>query len=298
MLAMSAANLANRAPAEEAQALRSEARAAATRARRLDRDNAEPYLVEAALMPRRDLLARQRAIEGVIALNPDFAGAHAALARFYMDVGRSEDVLEPMQRAAAIEPLNPQYWAGMTIALSGRGRVQEAADVRERLYRVWPDSAEAWTHRFFYSAFIADPGVALRMLETMDAAPVRFEPQHVGLWRAFLRARQSGNVTRLRAAARAMRGRFPPDGVTAALAVAGDVDTAFIEAQAMLETQGVTYVLWVPPLAPLRRDPRFYELVRGTGLIEYWRESGAWPSFCTEPGLAYDCQSQAARVLR
>jgi hypothetical protein len=26
------------------------------------------------------------------------------------------------------------------------------------------------------------------------------------------------------------------------------------------------------------------------GLLAYWRETGKWPEFCSEPGLPYDCR--------
>jgi hypothetical protein len=37
--------------------------------------------------------------------------------------------------------------------------------------------------------------------------------------------------------------------------------------------------LWHPNFSRIRRDPRFKEIVRDIGLVEYWRESGAWGDF-------------------
>jgi hypothetical protein len=51
------------------------------------------------------------------------------------------------------------------------------------------------------------------------------------------------------------------------------------------------------PWANLRRDRRFMTLVRRTGLIQYWRETGRWPDFCAERNLPYNCEAEAARVL-
>jgi hypothetical protein len=45
--------------------------------------------------------------------------------------------------------------------------------------------------------------------------------------------------------------------------------------------------------APLRRDPRFLQLAARIGLVDYWRNSGKWPDFCSDPKLPYNCQAQA-----
>ena len=46
----------------------------------------------------------------------------------------------------------------------------------------------------------------------------------------------------------------------------------------------------------MRRDPRFMPLVQRLGLVDYWRSSGHWPDFCSEPGLPYDCKAVAAKL--
>ncbi len=48
--------------------------------------------------------------------------------------------------------------------------------------------------------------------------------------------------------------------------------------------------------AALRSDPRFIALAAKIGLVDYWRSTGNWPDFCTEPGLPYDCKAEAAKV--
>jgi hypothetical protein len=36
-------------------------------------------------------------------------------------------------------------------------------------------------------------------------------------------------------------------------------------------------------------------LMKKLGLVDYWRTSGHWPDFCSEPGLPYDCKVEAAK---
>lgn len=289
-------------PPEQTEAFTAEARDGAARARRLDPSNGESYLAEMFLLPTRDWGGQQALIDQALAVEPDLAAAHAAQAFLLMEVGRTREALAPMQRAAAIEPLNPEFWSSMTPPLMSNGRFTEAAALRERQYRVWPDSVAAWINRFFNSVFVGDPAEGLQMLDNMATAPFQFEPDVAALWRAMLVARQSGNPARVRAAALGLRqlipGRFSRDGVGAALAYAGEIDAAI---EVMTPIVGHpnyrTHTFWHPPWRNLRRDPRFMDLIKDMELIPYWRETGRWPDFCAEADLPYDCQAEAARVL-
>jgi hypothetical protein len=55
-------------------------------------------------------------------------------------------------------------------------------------------------------------------------------------------------------------------------------------------------ILFRPPQARLRADPRFMQVAAHLGLLDYWRRSGDWPDFCSEPGLPYDCKKEAAKL--
>jgi hypothetical protein len=45
----------------------------------------------------------------------------------------------------------------------------------------------------------------------------------------------------------------------------------------------------------MRRDPRFMPFAATLGLVAYWRATGKWPDFCSEPGLPYDCRKAVER---
>jgi tetratricopeptide (TPR) repeat protein len=47
-------------------------------------------------------------------------------------------------------------------------------------------------------------------------------------------------------------------------------------------------VLWASDLAGARRLPEFKEIVRELGYVDYWRESGKWPSLCRPLGQGGD----------
>jgi hypothetical protein len=59
---------------------------------------------------------------------------------------------------------------------------------------------------------------------------------------------------------------------------------------------GDSAFLFYPLTAPLRRDPRFMQLAARFGLVGYWRSSGKWPDFCSDPTLPYNCRTEAGAL--
>lgn len=57
-------------------------------------------------------------------------------------------------------------------------------------------------------------------------------------------------------------------------------------------------LLFWPEVAPLRRDPQFFEAMAELGLVDLWVKRGKWPDFCNEPALGYRCRSEAERLRR
>ena len=75
----------------------------------------------------------------------------------------------------------------------------------------------------------------------------------------------------------------------------GDLDGSF--GQAQLFEPGHLFepaYLSLPLAAAMRADRRFMGLARKLGLVAYWRSSGHWPDFCSEPTLPYNCRAEAA----
>ena len=51
------------------------------------------------------------------------------------------------------------------------------------------------------------------------------------------------------------------------------------------------YLLWYPYKTGLRQDPRFKQLVRDIGLVDYWRNTGNWGDFCkATSGDDFECR--------
>ncbi len=300
-----AAQMAYRGMSPEAQAYAAEAREAAARARRLDRSNGESYLIEAALLPLPDWRGRQALIARALQAEPDLAAAHDAQAQLYIEVGRARESLRSSERAIALEPLNGDYQFWLAFPLNAAGQYEAALEHNERLYRIWPNSPSAWWGRFMTFTVTGDAGRALLMIDEIESAPQVMQQflREPGLtrWRAFLTARQSGEPSRMRREASALRElqpQFDAISVGSALAVVGDIDAAFSMAEAYLQHHGVDpSPFFLPSWENVRREARFMDLIKDTGLIQYWRETGVWADFCRDPDLPYDCEAEAARVL-
>jgi hypothetical protein len=91
-----------------------------------------------------------------------------------------------------------------------------------------------------------------------------------------------------------------PEQVMNLLALLGFTDDAIAIGDHDLRVDSVAedsaQFLFSPYTAALRRDPRFMTLAARFGLVDYWRSTGHWPDFCSEPGLPYDCRQVAAKV--
>jgi TolB-like protein len=64
----------------------------------------------------------------------------------------------------------------------------------------------------------------------------------------------------------------------------GDRDSALKALQLHVAQSGITPFVWMPRLAALRTDPRFKELLKSTGLVDYYRATGIWGDFCKPAG--------------
>ena len=59
---------------------------------------------------------------------------------------------------------------------------------------------------------------------------------------------------------------------------------------------GITDFLFTPQTDALRRDARFFVLMKRYGLAQFWQSTGRWPDFCAGPRLA-QCKAAVATQL-
>jgi hypothetical protein len=80
----------------------------------------------------------------------------------------------------------------------------------------------------------------------------------------------------------------------------GETGQAFDAVNAALNRHELLepWFLFAPVTRPMRQDPRFVGLANRLGLIEYWRETGKWPDFCTDRSGECSPQLLAAMEAR
>jgi hypothetical protein len=151
------------------------------------------------------------------------------------------------------------------------------------------------------TAFGGRPADALALLQ-YRAAPPMFTAEQTAALEAFLQARESAAPADIDRALGQMRnlvqrGALDPNYLFKALVAFGRLDEAFAMASRWSNLGGASAgSLFDPSVAAVRRDARFWPLAARLGLIRYWRTRGVWPDFCSEPGLPYDCATEAARA--
>jgi hypothetical protein len=59
-----------------------------------------------------------------------------------------------------------------------------------------------------------------------------------------------------------------------------------------------SWILFAPVTLKLRQDPAFVDLATRMGLIDYWRETGKLPDFCSNPATRNECSPQLRAAMK
>jgi DNA-binding winged helix-turn-helix (wHTH) protein/tetratricopeptide (TPR) repeat protein len=223
-----------------------------------------------------------------------------SLTSFYEAAGQTSKSWLYNEQAAAAAPASPTPQWRRVLRLWTGGRNQEALNLSERLLPLWPSHALVWNARFMVLAFTGRIGAAAAMVRnpvgpSINAHPVRLE-QWVPTFEAFADP-SPARIAKARRANLSAAQLNPGQATYAAMALSqlGEVDAAFEVINALLLSEGPlvadrpivphsflanspswcrTQWLFMPPLAAVRRDPRFAPLCEAIGLTRYWRERG------------------------
>ncbi|HWY64645.1 MAG TPA: winged helix-turn-helix domain-containing protein [Rhizomicrobium sp.] len=285
--------------------LRAEAQREARRALALEPHNGEAYLALELALPTLDWTGREALLIQGAAAEPSFEPGAMMEGRLLWVAGRGHDALPWLWRAHELNPLhNGETWS-LAIILASEGHPGDSRALVAQMQTQWPDQRSTRDARFWTSVISGATDDTLAMLANpaaLSACACQTNQRSDDAWRAALMASSSKDaaarvdaVKMVMAAADA--GSLNHGDALTLLTMLGDLDDAF--AQAQLYRPVNPYMppyLFLPPTAPLRSDPRFMEVAAKLGLVAYWRATGHWPDFCSEPGLPYDCRSEAAKI--
>ena len=230
-------------------------------------------------------IAREKAVA------PDMPVIWRSEADVLAKVGRLREAIESARRAAELDPLSPAATTELIYALAWGGQIDAAKAELKRAEQQWPGTGALRDAQWAFHLRYGDPRIAQGLRPGAQAEP-------------YLRARLNptpANINALvdpiqRSLSRSEFGEF--GYALQALGEFHRTDEAFAWLNRTPREKVVefSYLLFRPGLADVRRDPRFLGVAKRIGLLSYWRKSGKWPDFCSEPGLPYDCKKEAAKL--
>jgi TolB-like protein/tetratricopeptide (TPR) repeat protein len=285
----------------------SEALAAANRALEIDPGLGEPYAVRALHAQAHNLYAEAyRNFKEAVARAPSDPELHNWYGSFLLEAGYLQAGWAEKQRAGELDPLSPliAWHLGYAALIVGRPDVidEYAAKARENGW----EGMEP----------IALQGGGASERGDMDRAEqlwIKALPDRAEQIRMSVRAVKNHRIDAETARMLATLAPYGPPGIGrfAIQGMSRDVDGSLATIEGTLDPaslrkpdgtggparsrggDGIGSVLradwWMPESAATRRDPRFAELMRAIGLVEFWREFG-WPDKCKPVDSSVVCE--------
>lgn len=282
------------------------AREAAHKALHLDPDNGDAEAALATLQPEfRNWLRYEDACRPVFLRHADEIGIGLIYIDLLSNVGRIREINALAQRLLSKDNAWPSLYGDVLLSSWCLGRIDEADAASDRAFQQWPRHAGTWFLRQILLAYSGRAGAALAMVEDEDHRPTGLPDWDFNLVAAECRALMTRSNADIDAAAALYWPRIRQSVGAAGNAVhffaaVGRLDDAFTILEALYFNKGFavgdrsftkeqgtyserrnrpTWLFWLPSMANVRADPRTAEILRGVGLIDYWRRSGRHPDF-------------------
>jgi DNA-binding winged helix-turn-helix (wHTH) protein len=239
-------------------------------------------------------------IEQGVKLDPE----HSGLLTFYSLAldhhGYIAAAVDPALRAMTLDPGDSFPAFTSFYALLGAGKITEARSLLGKIAQRWPSEPGVLTlenELLFYDADPVPARAHYRPPANQSVASATLQRDLLA-WRADPKAFDWHRFDR---DADEYAGSEPSAAWNLAFSAIrmGDEHRAFAWLGNSHAVQGDQswFLLFWPEAAPLRRDPRFFAKMAEIGLVAEWERRGRWPDFCKDPGLRYNCQAEARRLL-
>lgn len=242
-------------------------------------------------------------VAGVLADFPDHDLALDTMVLFHQGVGRCQSSWDLNERAAKSRPFDPVPLNRRAIKHWIFGRTGAADRVADRCVELWPRNPYVWNTRLMIYAFTDRAEAGMAFLDDEGVRPADLKPISLATWRTILKAVGSRSRPDIAAAVEACTNaaRLAP-GLAAnaimAMSWLDEVDGAYRVAAGLFAGSGKvvqkvrgrgirdvysdtawarSQFLFIPATASLRADPRFFDLCKSAGLVDYWRERGIGP---------------------
>lgn len=290
-LALSYMKMIRTADPEQRTALRERGLSSARRALELEagQPDAEAALLTATPLFR-NWLAFERVSTPAYQRHPDHLELCILRATLLAAVGRIGEILEPCVKAVKRAPVHPDVQCYYALTLLQLGRLEQGEMQLERCFGLWPRRLSIFTLRFDHLVYNHRADEALRMIRDRARRPGVLWPIYVELAEARAVAVADGRPEQVKATLdrfekSAQENVWLAQDAIMFAANRGDLDRAFRILDALYFGRGfrvpgeerdrMTFFLFWRVMAPVRRDPRFAQLIRALGLDTYWQQSGS-----------------------
>ncbi|MBN1227768.1 MAG: hypothetical protein JXA79_12305 [Deltaproteobacteria bacterium] len=213
-------------------------------------------------------LAYQKAIE----LTNEQSLANEAIFPHYLSVGQFEKANKILEYAKRKDPLNQWICAHHIISMGFLGDIQGAKDEHKRGTALF---GNRWLGDYCITQVLLGAGESLTNNDVLpyllvdDIAKKYFNAPESGLAELHLLYADNDNLS-------------VGNCIILSLWAAhfGDHEFALEVLQKALKIEASgTFYIWLPHMRKVRQLPRFKELVREIGLVDYWNKFG-WPDLC------------------
>jgi tetratricopeptide (TPR) repeat protein len=262
-------------------------------ARKIDPGMAETAIAEEELQAPNAFLQRASIIDAARSAHPNDPEVLSQRATLMFDVGRLDEALDNARRASELKPYSAAFRANYLTIWASTGGIDKVWGELSNAKRLWPDASAIQD---------VDNSINMRFGDfekTWRAAGLPIDGGITGYFK-ILKDPTDANIDAWISLAKTHK--MEPGHRYFLLQALGPLKRVdqlyeFLDQWPMEhDLAGVTYVLFRPWTANVRRDPRFMRLAQRVGLLDYWRKSGSWPDFCAEPDMPYDCKKEAAKL--
>jgi DNA-binding winged helix-turn-helix (wHTH) protein len=238
-------------------------------------------------------------LEKGIAADPDHAGLQSRYSVALASAGYTRAAVEPALRAVALGPSEIGMNMNAVLLLLDAGRNAEARSRTAELVRLWSDSPQVQVLQAYL--LYLEPNAQDALASFRRHPPP--DPQFAAMLAPELEWRANPATFKWSRFDEMARQQFAVDPANATILAMLAMRmhdkrraTEWLMKGPARYGNGEWTPLFGPETAEMRRDPRFFAKMKAVGLVDLWRKRGQWPDFCSDPALAYDCKSEAARL--
>ena len=269
-------------------------------------DGREPNaLASLALLQRKldDWLTTEKKLRAVLAIDAANWAALDGLVALWQAAGFARESWDLNEQAIAHDALRPTVQQRRALKHWILGRHEEANQVIERAFELWPSHPLVWNARLLIFAFTGRVEAARAMLDDEAAVTRQLTSPGLSTWRLSLRALETREPDAIAAARAACLESAATTVLLSAHAIMilselDQTDAAYTIVDGLLLQRGPVFPasraesdvtpahdprwrqtqwMYTPATRRLRADSRFAALCEAIGLSEYWRRRGVGP---------------------